>query len=1063
MRTFHLRLFSALTLIVMVVGSGAAMVSAASPAAHLALTASYTADNATVFSNPERGFHNRYEIIDDVSVNDYASAATSIAGFNPDAIDRTFARAKASGNTIIHSYLHLDKYKTTDVLPQALLNNLSSGLAAIRTAGLKIVLRPAYTWSEMPSVPEARIIGHISQINTVISANADVVAYLESGYLGPWGEWHSSLYTDYTKQSEGEIRYRIVKKLLDTTPASMPIVIRYPMALKEALEIPTPAGSAALTQTDRDRLGFHNDCFLYNEADRGTYDKVTWLGTFSIAQQQQYVFDLNTSYGGNKMVGGETCDGNGRNDAGAVTVQSEMAALNFTEINVDFWDGAINLWKAANLSAAGNDPAETAFVRLQRKMGYRLRLVDATFPTSATAGGSFTFSANLSNNGYAGIIKPRPIFLVLESGSNRFNLQMSNVDVRKWIPGANSLAQQTVTLPSNIPAGTYKLALWLPDSASGLQSRPEYSIRLANQGIWDTAMGYNVLSNAITITGGGGATATSMPTYTRTPTPTLTPTPTSTPSGYAAYEAESGSNTLAGGATVSACSTCSGGNKVGNVGNNAGTLQFNSVNGASAGNYTLTIYYINGDTAARNATISVNGGAGSNISFPVTGSWTTVGSLQTTISLNAGSSNTIKFSNTSGWAPDFDRVTIALNGGPTNTPGAVTNTPTKTNTPPMTNTPVGPTNTSTRTNTPSGPTPTVGASSTPTIGASPTRTNTPGPAGLKVQYMASNTNPSDSAIAPSFLIVNTSGVSIPLSELKLRYWYTIDSGVQTQTFNCNWIVVGCANTTSSFVAMSSPVTNADHYMELAFTSAAGSIAAGGNGGDIQVQINKTDNSTQNESNDYSFDATKTAYTDWSKVTLYRNGALVWGTEPTGGTPVSPTMTLTRTNTPVAPTPTNTAGASATPTSGANLLLDNFDGVPVWSTGTTNDLGRWAGANGFVNGTGGAGVETGGGLVLQYNNSGWFGSDVMQDVSSKTYLVFVIKGATGGEQNAFHVSLGGVENTFAALSGDTITTAYKTIRINMAANGINRVSPGQLNMTFWWGSTGTITIDEIRFE
>jgi len=45
------------------------------------------------------------------------------------------------------------------------------------------------------------------------------------------------------------------------------------------------------------------------------------------------------------------------------------------------------------------------------------------------------------------------------------------------------------------------------------------------------------------------------------------------------------SNTLAGGAGMVSCGTCSGGNKVGNVGNNAGTLQFNSVNGASAWNY----------------------------------------------------------------------------------------------------------------------------------------------------------------------------------------------------------------------------------------------------------------------------------------------------------------------------------------------------------------------------------------------------------------------------------------------------------------------------------------------
>ena len=41
------------------------------------------------------------------------------------------------------------------------------------------------------------------------------------------------------------------------------------------------------------------------------------------------------------------------------------------------------------------------------------------------------------------------------------------------------------------------------------------------------------------------------------------------------YEAESGNNTLTGSAFVLSCPTCSGGQKVGFVGNNSGTLQFN--------------------------------------------------------------------------------------------------------------------------------------------------------------------------------------------------------------------------------------------------------------------------------------------------------------------------------------------------------------------------------------------------------------------------------------------------------------------------------------------------------
>ncbi|MFD0670978.1 DUF4832 domain-containing protein [Cohnella sp. GCM10027633] len=466
-----------------------------------AATLTYSADLATAFANPERGFHNRYEIINDVSVNDYASSATSIAGFNPDMLDRTFARAKQAGNTLIHSYLHLDKFKNVDQLPQALLDNLDSGLDAIRDAGLKIVLRPAYAWSESPQLPESRILGHIAQINAVITANADVVLHLETGYLGPWGEWHTSQFTDAFNRESADTRYRIVKKILDTTPISIPIVVRYPIFIKEILELPTPSGTTALTQSDRDRIGFHNDCFLSDTADMGTYDNNSWMGWFYVEEKKQWMYDLATSAGGNKMMGGETCDSAGSNDLAGVNVQSEMSKLNFTEINEDFAAVNINIWKNANLAASGNDPAETAFARLERKLGYRLRLVDATFPTSGSPGGTFAFSAHLNNDGYSGIVKSRPAFLVFDGGTQRYNVPLNGVDVRQWLAGAVTVGNQTVTLPSAMAGGTYKLALWLPDANEGLRARPEYSVRFANAGTWDAVKGYNVLANAVTISG----------------------------------------------------------------------------------------------------------------------------------------------------------------------------------------------------------------------------------------------------------------------------------------------------------------------------------------------------------------------------------------------------------------------------------------------------------------------------------------------------------------------------------------------------------------------------------
>jgi Alpha-galactosidase, CBM13 domain len=155
------------------------------------------------------------------------------------------------------------------------------------------------------------------------------------------------------------------------------------------------------------------------------------------------------------------------------------------------------------------------------------------------------------------------------------------------------------------------------------------------------------------------ATTTPSPTATVAGTPSPTPTPTAsatgtpTPPGCTSYEAESAR--LSGGAVVLNCPTCSDGAKVGFVGSNSGTIQFN-VSAGAPGNYTVTICYLNGDPV-RYALLSVNGSAGSPVSFPSTGSFQSVGSIQRTVTLNSGN-NTLKFSNpiVGSWAPDFDRI-----------------------------------------------------------------------------------------------------------------------------------------------------------------------------------------------------------------------------------------------------------------------------------------------------------------------------------------------------------------------------------------------------------------------
>lgn len=152
--------------------------------------------------------------------------------------------------------------------------------------------------------------------------------------------------------------------------------------------------------------------------------------------------------------------------------------------------------------------------------------------------------------------------------------------------------------------------------------------------------------------------------------------------------------------------------------------------------------------------------------------------------------------------------------------------------------------------------------------------------GLKLQYKTTDASTSTNTLRPLLQIVNTGSAGIPLSELKIRYWYTKD-GTASQNFYCDWSAMGCSNIRATFVTLPGTISGANNYLELSFYS--GTLAANSSSGEIQDRIAKSDWTNFTQSDDYSFDATKSSFADWDKVTLYRNGVLVWGTEPSGYT------------------------------------------------------------------------------------------------------------------------------------------------------------------------------------
>lgn len=181
----------------------------------------------------------------------------------------------------------------------------------------------------------------------------------------------------------------------------------------------------------------------------------------------------------------------------------------------------------------------------------------------------------------------------------------------------------------------------------------------------------------------------------------------------------------------------------------------------------------------------------------------------------------------------------------------------------------------------SGGSPSPSPSPTPS-GGSPSPSPSPSPSGgtatVTAQYQTGTTAASSSQLAPDIQIANNGTTALPLSNITVRYWFTED-GTQPLTWACDYAPVGCANITGTFGTVSPAATGADHYLQLSFSSAAGSVPPGQTSGGIQNRIYQANFASMTQTNDYSFNAADASFANNPKITVYDNGTLIYGTEP----------------------------------------------------------------------------------------------------------------------------------------------------------------------------------------
>jgi hypothetical protein len=406
----------------------------------LGLSHGARADSSIVFApatfnviNPERGFYRSYS-------NDFFTLSLA-----------QLQEYRSAGITLGYAPIRLDDYRATG-LPTSFLTKLEASLGNARRAGIKVVLRFTYNYPanefdylNAKDAPLAIVKLHISQLAPVVARNRDVIAVLQTGFIGAWGEGHTSsngLDTTANKTA-------VMAALLAAMPGDLQILWRYPPDLFEWRVQRLPRYT---------RIGQHNDCFLSSPTDVGTYSEDATVRAEE--RRKAAAISFLTFYMG------ETCAAEPTQiRASCADILQEGRQFHVSSLNRDYYEAFFTAWQNGG-----------CFETVQKLLGYRLRLVDATLTSTGA------LSINIINEGWARPLSGRKFILSWTDGTGApREAQVGVTSTSTFSPGK----QVTLRADTGISDGTFCLAA--PDPNARIAKDTRYALRFANNN--NTAVG----------------------------------------------------------------------------------------------------------------------------------------------------------------------------------------------------------------------------------------------------------------------------------------------------------------------------------------------------------------------------------------------------------------------------------------------------------------------------------------------------------------------------------------------------------------------------------------------
>lgn len=447
------------------------------------------------FHNPERGF--------------YRAMEANLSKSSPNSLwNEGMVQSYLDEFNLFHLRIGLEEFSTNaggqdGMIAPTALKSLENTLEVFRKHNTNVIVRFSYNRKGLSNSngylnaePDlSLILIHVNQLGKILAEYYDIIAAVETGMFGPWGEQHSTIVGD----SSNSLNYfKLVEAWLNVLPEGICVTVRRPLYYiywanhKYSFDLTNDnLGEFKFSDFPQypalKRVGVYNDGYLGSESDLGTYRnreaEIKWLST-----QTKY-----TLFGGEVVADKRTGAIGSYNNV--IFLETEALLTHTSYLNY-FWNytAVISNWEN-NIYSGSNElynGKTTEFTYVANHLGYRFVLKESLLGNAYIDYNKLFLQGKIENVGFGNIVNEKNVEIILVGSSDILYFAV-DYDVREIYSQSVSEYSFELDLPEGLESGEYKVYIKISDIHELTKSALR-TIRFANNSsYWSAELGANLI------------------------------------------------------------------------------------------------------------------------------------------------------------------------------------------------------------------------------------------------------------------------------------------------------------------------------------------------------------------------------------------------------------------------------------------------------------------------------------------------------------------------------------------------------------------------------------------